>query len=39
VYERRGTWWGEDDDMIFVDDDTRLPTRPAAEPALRERFQ
>jgi hypothetical protein len=24
VYERQGTWWGEDDDMIFVDDDTDL---------------
>jgi hypothetical protein len=26
VYERQGTWWGEDDDMIFVDDDTWPPS-------------
>jgi hypothetical protein len=26
VYERQGTWWGEGDDMIFIDDDTWPPS-------------
>jgi Protein of unknown function (DUF2961) len=26
VYHRQGSWWGEGDDMIFVDDDTWPPS-------------
>ena len=26
VFHRQGTWWGEGDDMIFVDDDTWPPS-------------
>lgn len=26
VYHRQGTWWGEGDDMIFIDDDTWPPS-------------